>query len=62
MIDQRIALQIAARAQCDVRTAKEFLRGRESRHGCLRARLHDAAKELGIERPSAPPPEPPKAA
>lgn len=55
MVDQRIVLALAARAECDPRTARGYLAGRTPRGNILCSRLSSAARELGVERPAAPP-------
>ena len=55
MPDPRQILTLAATAQCDTRTARAYLEGRDPRGNMLRARLSDAARSIGVERASAPP-------
>lgn len=52
MPDPRLVLALAARAQCDVRTARGFLGGRRPRGHLLVARLDDAARDLAIPPPT----------
>jgi len=65
MFDPRLVLSFAARAGCDIRTARAYLvDGREPRGHLLRARLRDAEKALGLERYEDPSPNrrPPRSA
>ena len=54
MTDPRTILRLAAHG-FDPRTVRAWLSGRDVRGNILRARLEQAARELGVERVSAPP-------
>ena len=61
-IDPRKPMLLAAHAGCCLRTARDYLMGRDPKGTVLRVRLEEARAQLGLERQSPVDLNPPRSA